>query len=60
MERDDDSLHHAPMMPADRKATGKRLRDRVSRDAHAGWRAHAVRGDPIAILHAADATRRRS
>jgi hypothetical protein len=46
---------HAPMMPADRKANGKRLRDRVPRDAHAGWRAHAGRADPIGILHAADA-----
>ena len=48
---------HAPMMPADRRANGKRLRDRVPRDAHAGWRAHAGRADPIAILHAADANR---
>ena len=48
---------HAPMMPADRKANGKRLRDRVPRDAHAGWRAHAGRADPIGILHAADANR---
>jgi uncharacterized protein (DUF2252 family) len=45
------------IMPADRKAAGKRLRDRVPRDAHAGWRAHAGRADPIGILHAADATR---
>jgi len=48
---------HALMMPADRKANGKRLRDRVPRDAHAGWRAHAGRADPIGILHAADANR---
>ena len=48
---------YAPMMPADRKAAGKRLRDRVPRDAHAGWRAHAGRADSIGILHAADANR---
>ena len=48
---------HAPTMPADRKANGKRLRDRVAREAHAGWRAHSGRADPIGILHAADANR---
>jgi hypothetical protein len=31
----------------------------VPRDAHAGWRAHAHRGDPIGILRAADATRQK-
>jgi hypothetical protein len=31
----------SPMTPADRKAAGKRLRERVPRDSHAGWRAHA-------------------
>ena len=49
----------SPMTPADRKAAGKRLRDRVPRDAHAGWRAHAGRADPVGILHAADATRQK-
>ncbi len=48
---------HAPVMPADRKANGKRPRDRVPRDAHAGWREYAGRADPISILRAADATR---
>ena len=48
---------HAPMMPADRKANGKRLRDHMPRDANAGWRAHAGRADPIGILRAADAAR---
>jgi len=45
------------MMTADRRAHGKTLRDAVPRDAHATWRAHKGRADPIAILHAADATR---
>ncbi len=36
---------------------GKKLRDTVPRDAHATWRAHASRTDPLAILHAADTTR---
>src|SRR5271163_4064358 len=51
--------HLSPMTLADRKAAGKRLRDRVPRDAHAGWRAHAGRADPVGILHAADATRQK-
>jgi uncharacterized protein (DUF2252 family) len=42
---------------AERKGKGKKLRDRVARDAHGGWRAHPNRPDPIDILHAADATR---
>ena len=50
---------HAAMTPADRKAAGKNLRDRVPREAHAGWRAHAGRADPVGILHAADATRQK-
>src|SRR5271157_5709380 len=50
-------VHPSLITPADRRAAGKRLRDRVSREAHAGWRAHAGRADPISILHAADATR---
>ena len=33
--------HPSLITPADRKAAGKRLRDRVPRDAHAGWRVHA-------------------
>jgi uncharacterized protein (DUF2252 family) len=49
--------HSSPMTPADRKAAGKRLRDHLPRDAHAGWRAHAGRADPVGILHAAAATR---
>src|SRR5271169_3801569 len=49
--------HLSLMTLADRKAAGKRLRDRVQREAHAGWRAHAGRADPIGILHAADVTR---
>ena len=47
----------SPMKPAERKAHGKRRRDAVPRDAHAGWRATADRADPIGILRAADATR---
>src|SRR6266481_2606802 len=49
--------HRSPMMTADRRAHGKTLRDAVPRDAHATWRAHKGRTDPIGILHAADATR---
>ena len=49
--------HLLPIMPIDRRARGKRLRDAVPRDAHAAWRAHAGRPDPISILRAADATR---
>jgi hypothetical protein len=47
------------MSPAERKAAGKRLRDHVPRDAHAGWRAHAGRADPIGILRTADVTRQK-
>src|SRR5262249_50053177 len=36
---------------------GKKLRDSVARAAHAKWRAHAGRADPITILRAADAER---
>ena len=49
--------HPSLITPADRKAAGKRLRDRVPREAHADWRVHASRADPIGILRAADATR---
>ncbi len=45
------------MPPAERRAIGKKLRDTVSRNAHATWRAHSGRTNPLAILHAADATR---
>src|SRR5271166_5455187 len=54
---DQPQAHPSLITPADRKAAGKRLRDRVPRDAHAVWRAHAGRADPIGILHAADAAR---
>ena len=49
--------HLLPVTPVDRRTRGKRLRDAVPRDAHAAWRAHAGRADPISILRAADATR---
>ncbi|MFZ3325998.1 MAG: DUF2252 domain-containing protein [Methylocella sp.] len=49
--------HLSPITPADRRTHGKRLRDAVPRDAHAAWRAHAGREDPISILRAADRTR---
>jgi uncharacterized protein (DUF2252 family) len=45
------------MVPAARRAAGKRRRDTVARNEHAGWRALADRADPIGILQAADATR---
>jgi uncharacterized protein (DUF2252 family) len=45
--------------PADRKAYGKRMRDAVPHFAHAAWRVHAGRADPISILRAADATRQK-
>src|SRR5271165_6088077 len=48
-----------PSTPADRKAHGKRLRDAVPHFAHAAWRAHAGRADPLSILRAADATRQK-
>jgi len=47
----------APMTTAERRAAGKKLRDRVPHDAHAAWRAYRGRADPVAILRAADATR---
>ena len=43
--------------PTERRARGKRLRDTAPRDAHAAWRGHAERADPIGILQAADAAR---
>src|SRR5208282_3970746 len=51
------AAHASTMVPADRRAGGKRLRDTAPRDAHAAWRAPAERVDPIGILRAADATR---
>jgi uncharacterized protein (DUF2252 family) len=47
----------SPIKPAERRAHGKRLRDAAPRDAHAAWRGHAERADPIGILRAADAAR---
>jgi hypothetical protein len=47
----------ALMTPDDRRAAGRRLRDKVSRDAHSIWRVQAGRADPIDILRRADATR---
>jgi hypothetical protein len=47
----------SPIKPADRRAHGKKLRDTAPRDAHAAWRGHAERADPIGILRAADAAR---
>jgi Uncharacterized protein conserved in bacteria (DUF2252) len=49
--------HLPPITHGDRRTHGKQLRDAVPRDAHAAWRAHAGRADPINILCAADATR---
>ncbi|MGH7058890.1 MAG: DUF2252 domain-containing protein [Stellaceae bacterium] len=43
--------------PAERRAHGKSRRDAAPRDGHAAWAAPAGRADPLAILHAADATR---
>lgn len=43
--------------PAERRAIGKQLRDTISLNSHGRWRAHAGRGDPLAIPRAADATR---
>jgi uncharacterized protein (DUF2252 family) len=49
----------SPIKPAERRAHGKRLRDAAPRDAHAAWRGHVERADPIGILRAADATRQK-
>ncbi len=48
------------MTPAERQEAGKRLRDKVPRDAYGGWRPHAGRTDPLGILRAADATRQKA
>jgi uncharacterized protein (DUF2252 family) len=45
------------LTPNERRDAGKKLRDKVARDAHAGWRAPAKRIDPLHILRSADATR---
>ena len=50
-------MRPALMTPDDRRAAGRRLRDKVSRDAHSIWRVQAGRADPIDILRRADATR---
>jgi len=47
------------MTPAERRANGKSLREKAPRAAHAEWRAHHTRADPVDILRAADATRQR-
>jgi len=51
------AAHLSAMVPAERKAAGKRRRDTVARNEHAAWRARPDRADPIGILRAADATR---
>jgi len=51
------AAHPSHLTPTERRAHGKKLRDTVPRDAHAGWRVPADRGDPIDILRAADAAR---
>ena len=35
----------SPIKPAERRAAGKRRRDTVARNEHAGWRAHPDRAD---------------
>ena len=54
---DKPELHPSLMSPAQRQANGRRLRDKVPRDAHGSWEAHTGRMDPLAILRAADASR---
>src|ERR1700758_3940431 len=51
------AAHPSHATPTERRAHGKRLRDKVPRDAHAVWRAPDDRTDPISILGAADAAR---
>jgi uncharacterized protein (DUF2252 family) len=50
-------MHPSAVKPAERKAHGKRQRDAVARNEHAGWRARPDRADPIGILRVADASR---
>jgi uncharacterized protein (DUF2252 family) len=51
------AAHLSAVVPAERKAAGKRRRENVARNEHAAWRARPDRADPIGILRAADATR---
>ena len=51
------ATHALVIIPAERRAAGKRRRDAASRNAHGAWRAPADRADPIGILQAADTTR---
>ncbi len=51
------AVHLPTITPTDRKAHGKRLRDRVARADHDEWQVSSDRADPIDILRAADATR---
>jgi hypothetical protein len=44
-------------LPAELMAAGKRLRESVPRFAHGVWKKPAGRGDPIALLRAADPER---
>ena len=39
----------------ERRAQGKALRDRVPRDAHAGWKTPKQRRDPVALLSESNA-----
>jgi len=41
----------------DRRAIGRRLRNKVGRSAHANWASKKSRGDPVAIIVAANADR---
>ena len=41
----------------ERRAEGKALRDRVPRDAHAGWKTPKHRRDPVALLSESNAGR---
>src|SRR5579859_3953848 len=40
----------AALTIAERRTLGRRLRQRVPRESHAGWSAPANRGDPVQIL----------
>src|SRR5262249_46396254 len=51
------AAYASAIVPAERRASGKRRRDTVRRNDHASWREPANRADPIGILPAADATR---
>jgi uncharacterized protein (DUF2252 family) len=43
--------------PAERRARGKRLRDRVPRTSHAGWKSDTKRPDPVVLLQESNAER---